>query len=95
MNNVSVAAGIRMSRDAATSGITVVVVGAACNMAAPPGGERSNLVPNSHKCLLQPKVAYYYVTREISVRPGRPARPAEPSCHAPVTLPGLGSMVVE
>ena len=32
--------------------------------------------------LLQPKVAYYYVTREISVRPGRPARPRHP-----VTLP--------
>ena len=48
------------------------------------------LQQKSSVVLLQPKVAHYYVTREICVRPARPGRPAVrpsvPSCHAPVTL---------
>ena len=67
---------------------------------------RDKLVPGPKTCmharapkflryvvwLLQPKVAYYYVTREISVRPARPAGRPRHFCHAPVSRSNGWSM---
>ena len=52
------------------------------------------IIRNTVFPLLQPKVAYYYVTREISVRPG-PAGPAAPFLsRCPVTHPWMGYLAV-